>query len=96
MALLRLSDSTPPASNLVVSSVPGPREPLFWTGARLLDLYSVGPLSEGMGLNFTAWSYCERLYVSGLACREQVPDLRELVDGLHAELEALEAAVKSR
>jgi diacylglycerol O-acyltransferase len=94
MALLRLSDSTPPASNLVVSSVPGPREPLYWSGARLLDLYSVGPLSEGMGLNFTAWSYCDRLTVSALACREHVPDLPALVEGLHAELAALEAALR--
>jgi diacylglycerol O-acyltransferase len=95
-ARLRLADAYPSPSNLVVSNVPGPREPLFWSGARLLDLYSVGPLSEGIGLNLTVWSYCDRLYVGALACREQFPELPELVDALHAELEALGPASPAR
>jgi len=94
-ARLRLADAYPPASNLVVSNVPGPREPLFWGGSRLLELYSVGPLSEGMGLNLTLWSYCDRLSVGALACREHFPELRELVDALHVELSELEAVAAS-
>jgi len=91
-ARLRIADAHRPASNLVVSNVPGPREPLFWSGSRLLELYSVGPLSEGIGLNLTIWSYCDRLFVGALACREQLPELPELVDALHAELAELEEA----
>ena len=88
-ARLRLADAHRPASNLVVSNVPGPREPLYWSGSPLRELYSVGPLSEGIGLNLTVWSYCDRLYVGALACHEQLPELPELVDSLHAELAAL-------
>ena len=55
----------------------------------MVDLYSVGPLSEGIGLNFTVWSYCGRMYLSALACRDAIPDLQELVDSVHVELGAL-------
>jgi diacylglycerol O-acyltransferase len=91
-----LADHLPSPSNLVVSNVPGPRESLFWSGSRLLDLYSVGPLSEGMGLNLTVWSYGERLYFGILACRRAVPDASDLADGLHAELAALLAVAEQR
>jgi diacylglycerol O-acyltransferase len=91
-ARLRLADSLPPPSNLVVSNVPGPRETLYWSGAKLVELYSIGPLSEGIGLNFTVWSYRDALHVAALACREQVPDLREIVASLGAELAQLEEA----
>ena len=85
----RLADLYPSPSNLVVSNVPGPREPLYWNGARLVELYSVGPLSEGIGLNLTVWSYCDRMYCALLACHEQVPDPHTITAGLHEELSAL-------
>jgi len=88
-ARLRLSDHLPTPSNLVVSNVPGPRETLYWNGAKLVELYSIGPLSEGIGLNFTVWSYLDRLHVAALACREQMPDLPNLVASLHDELALL-------
>jgi diacylglycerol O-acyltransferase len=88
-ARLRLSDYFPSPSNLVVSNVPGPRETLYWNGAKLVELYSIGPLSEGIGLNFTVWSYLDRLHVAALACREQMPDLPNLVASLHDELALL-------
>ena len=91
---LRLADRYPSPTNLVVSNVPGPREPLFWSDNRMVDLYSVGPLSEGIGLNFTVWSYCGRMYVTALACRDAIPDLQELVDCVHVELDALTEAAR--
>jgi diacylglycerol O-acyltransferase len=93
---LRLADRYPSPSNLVVSNVPGPRAPLYWSGARLVELYSVGPLSEGIGLNLTVWSYCDRLYCALLACPEQVPDPHAIMAGLEDELRALLAAGAER
>ena len=58
----RLANLYPSPANLVVSNVPGPHEPLYWNGALLVEFYSVGPLSEGIGLNLTVWSYCDRIY----------------------------------
>jgi diacylglycerol O-acyltransferase len=81
-----------PPVNVVVSNVPGPREPLILEGARLVHLASVGPLIEGAGVNFTAWSYVDVLCVSVLACAEAVPDLPVLADALRTALAELLAA----
>lgn len=92
----RLADLYPSPSNLVVSNVPGPRAPLYWSGARLVELYSVGPLSEGIGLNMTVWSYCDRMYCALLGCLEQIPDPHTITAGLHDELRALLDAAAQR
>jgi len=93
---LRLADLYPSPSNLVVSNVAGPREPLYWSGARLVELYSVGPLSEGIGLNLTVWSYCDRMYCALLACHEQIPDPHAIMAGMRDELRALQGAAAQR
>ena len=41
-------------SNVVVSNVKGPTEALYWGGIELTDFFSVGPLTDGIGVNFTA------------------------------------------
>ncbi|MBW2231990.1 MAG: wax ester/triacylglycerol synthase family O-acyltransferase [Deltaproteobacteria bacterium] len=61
-AWLRLAEHIPPPINLVVSNVAGPREVLELEGSRLVGLYSVGPILEGIGLNITSWSYAGDLY----------------------------------
>jgi diacylglycerol O-acyltransferase len=88
----RIADHHPPAINLVVSNVPGPVVPLYAAGAELRELYSVGPVLEGIGLNVTVWSYLERLYVGLLACRHQVAEPRLITEGMHGALDELAAA----
>jgi diacylglycerol O-acyltransferase len=83
---LRLADVVPSPSNLVVSNVSGPRERIYWNGAQLAEFYSVGPLSEGIGINITIWSYCDRMYCALLACRDQIPEPHAIMQGLHEEL----------
>jgi len=82
--------------NLIVSSVPGPREPLYWAGGRLIDIFSVGPLIEGAGLNVTAWSYVDRLNVGILSCPERLAEPREILDGTRGALDELVAAASRR
>lgn len=92
-AHLRLADLHPPPINVIVSSVPGPRERLHWAEGSLCDLYSVGPLVDGVGLNVTAWSYVDRLNAGLLACPDRLADLDEVVERMRAALrELLEAA----
>jgi len=69
----------PPPFNLVVSNVRGPGEEIEISGAALRDLFSVGPILEGIGMNVTAWSYCGRMNFSFLSCPDLVPDLAPLV-----------------
>jgi diacylglycerol O-acyltransferase len=63
----RLADRLDPVVNVIVSNVPGPREPLHRDRVRLRAIHSVGPILEGLGLNLTVWSYLDRVYVAALA-----------------------------
>ena len=79
-----LAEKHAPPINLVVSNVPGPREPLYVAGAKMEGIYSVGPILEGIGLNVTVWSYCDQLNVGVIACREHIADPHEITDGMAA------------
>lgn len=78
--------------NVIVSNVPGPRTPATISGAPLSDLYSVGPILEGIGLNVTVWSYGDRMNFSLLTCPDLLPDLRDVADRLPAALDELASA----
>jgi diacylglycerol O-acyltransferase / wax synthase len=89
---LNLADRHRPPINLIVSNVPGPTTPLFVAGARLVGIWSMGPILENIGLNITVWSYLDQLNFGVVACPQTVPDLRELVAQLHDALEELQKA----
>ena len=85
----RAASHHPAAQNLVLSNVPGPREHVTSGGTRLDDLFSVGPILEGTGLNITAWSYVDRMNFSFLGCPDLVDDLAPLVAELPRALDEL-------
>jgi diacylglycerol O-acyltransferase / wax synthase len=78
-----------PPINLVVSNVPGPRTPLYIAGAKLVALYSVGPILEGIGLNITVWSYMNQMNFAAIACLDLLPDVHQVTDGLSDSLDEL-------
>jgi diacylglycerol O-acyltransferase len=82
-----------PPINAIVSNVPGPRDPLYIAGAELVELCSVGPLLEGVGLNVTVWSYCGSMFVSVLCCPDTLPDPHAVTDGFERALGELLAAI---
>jgi diacylglycerol O-acyltransferase len=84
-----LAERHRPPINVVVSNVPGPREPLYVAGGKMEGIYSVGPILEGIGLNITVWSYCDQLNIGVIACREHIPDPHEITDGMAAALDEL-------
>ena len=88
---LSLADRHNPPINLVVSNVPGPRDPLYIAGAELAAFYSVGPVVEGVGLNVTVWSYQDAVHVAAIGCREHWSDLHVVTDGMVAALDELVA-----
>lgn len=91
---LQLADRHPPAVNMVISNVPGPREPLYIAGAKLVDFFSVGPVLEGMPLNITAWSYRDRMNFAILASPRTCRDIRSLANHLQPSLDTLAAATR--
>jgi diacylglycerol O-acyltransferase len=80
-----------PAINVVISNVPGPSEPGWFAGARMDELYSLSVLTEGAGLNLTAWSYAGCLYVGLVSCPELISDIHAMADDLGGALNELVA-----
>ena len=76
---MRAASWHPAPFNVVVSNVAGPREELLLGDSRLVDLFSVGPILEGIGLNVTAWSYQDRMNFTLLSCPDLIHDLAPLI-----------------
>ncbi len=77
---LRIADRMNPPFNLIISNVPGPRQPLYSSGARLEHFYPISAVVDGQGLNMTVQSYVDNLDFGFVACRELVPDLWRLTE----------------
>ena len=73
---LRLFDHVAPLFNLIVSNVPGPDFPLYLAGARMVAMYPLGPIVEGVGINVTVFSYLDTLYVGVQGCWDAGPGPR--------------------
>jgi diacylglycerol O-acyltransferase len=68
--------------NLIISNVPGPRERGHIEGAVLSEIYSVGPVVAGSGLNITVWSYVDQLAISVLTDDITLNDPHEATDAM--------------
>ena len=88
-----LTRITPPAFNVLISNVPGPRKPLYWNGARMQGVYPLSIPYEGQALNITVTSYAGSLEFGLTGCRRTVPHLQRLLGLLDESLEELEKAV---
>ena len=77
---LHLASRAPAIMNLLVSNVPGPPVTLFFGGARLLALYPLGPVYDGVGLNITVVSSADTIGFGFVTC----PDVLSDVDALAA------------
>ncbi len=90
--ILNLDQVLPPAINLVISNVPGPREKLYFRGAEVVEVYPVNTLPPAVGLSMTVCSYAESLYFGLIAGRSVFPDLQKLsthLDDLYVEFREL-------
>ena len=88
----RMADRHRPLFNVTISNVPGPPFPLYSTGARMVANYPLGPIFDGGGLNITVMSYLDQLDFGLIACKDLIPDVWSLADGLGAALEELKKA----
>jgi diacylglycerol O-acyltransferase len=80
--------------NLNISNVPGPRERGRVGGALVTEIYSVGPLTAGSGLNITVWSYVDQLNISVLSDGATVKDPHEVTEAMVASFIEIRRAAK--
>jgi diacylglycerol O-acyltransferase / wax synthase len=86
--LTRLNAWAPltPATNVNISNVPGPQQPLYLAGAKVESIVPLAGITDGLGLNITVMSYCGRIHVGVVADRDQVPDVQRIADWMADEL----------
>jgi WS/DGAT/MGAT family acyltransferase len=86
---LGLANRIQPFLNTVITNVPGPQIPLYFTGARMVALHGLGPVMDGMGLIHPVFSYAGRISVAVTACRTQMPDPGFYADCLQRSFDEL-------
>lgn len=79
--------------NLLVTNAPGPQQPRYLAGARLLEAYPVSPLSKGQALSIGVTSYDGQVFVGLFGDRDAMPDLDVLGQCLHDALDELLATI---
>jgi WS/DGAT/MGAT family acyltransferase len=99
-ALIRLSGFAPPTLhalgaraagsfarrffNVVVTNVPGPQQPLYASGAKMLEVFPVVPLAKGQALSIGLTSYHGNVFYGLNADRDAMTDL-DVLPGLITE-----------
>ena len=95
-AILGVGGRGRPASNVVISNVPGPAETRYLDGSRLEEIYPVSLLFNGQALNITAVSYDGQFNIGFTGCRDSIPSLQKIAVHAGEELDALEEALAGR
>jgi len=89
---LRMQGVMRPPFNLVISNVPGPRQQVYYNGARLAGMYPASIPLHGQAMNITCASYADSLGFGLTGCRRTAPHLQRLLTHLDDELVLLESA----
>ncbi len=75
--------------NVTITNVPGPQQPLYAYGSRLVALWPLVPLAAEHCLGLAVFSYDGDLFFTLNADRDSVPDLDVLIAGIEAEIAEL-------
>ncbi|MBV1920361.1 MAG: wax ester/triacylglycerol synthase family O-acyltransferase [Pseudomonadales bacterium] len=78
--------------NVVISNVPGPKETLYWNGAKLEGMYPVSIPVDRVALNITLLSYVDQLEFGFTACRRTLPSMQRMLDYVENGIHELEVA----
>lgn len=86
--------SGPTIANTTVSNVPGPAEPIYFAGARLVRVTGLGPLIAGMNLFHVIASYNGTVSMGVTADRDALPDPAHYAECMQAAFDELLATAK--
>jgi diacylglycerol O-acyltransferase len=81
--------SSPHTFNLVVSNIPGPREPLWMRGCRLRESYPVVPLAERHAVSIGVTSIADGLFFGIYVDRKALPDADQLATHIDESIDEL-------
>jgi WS/DGAT/MGAT family acyltransferase len=89
----------PPATNAILSNVPGSSEKLFLDGAELELLYPLSIVTDGVGLNITVVSHAGKLCIAIISCPTEQPGIEglgRLLKDCYRDLQAAARTVQGR
>ena len=92
-AVLGVGGYGPPASNIVISNVPGFQEQRYLEGSKVEAYYPLSLLFHGQALNITAVSNAGSFCIGYTGCRSTLPHLQRIAVYSGEALEELEAAL---
>lgn len=78
--------------NLIVTNVPGPQQPLYMLGAKMLDNFGFIPLTDSLCLGIVLFSYAGKLCWGFTGESDLVPDLGAFVADIEASFRELATA----
>ncbi len=90
---LHLAGKHRPPFNVIITNVPGPRQPLTMAGAPLLAHAGQAPIFDGLGLILPVFSYAGTISIAVTSCARLMPRAQGLADAFAAALDELEIAV---
>lgn len=82
--------------NLFISNVPGPQQPMYMNGARMVRSVGLAPLADGMGLFIGTPSYDGQMSFNVISTREVLPDIEFFMDCLVDSLNELTVLVAEK
>jgi diacylglycerol O-acyltransferase len=91
-----LAERLMPPFNTTITSVPGSQYTQYALGAEVTAIHPILGVVDGMGLHFGAISVGDRLCLSLVSDREQIPDLADLAARIPVEFDLLEKSQPRR
>jgi diacylglycerol O-acyltransferase / wax synthase len=92
---LGVANAMAPVFNVVATNVPGSRVPLYFSGAKMVKMFGLGPIFDSMGMINTIYSYVDEIAISFTCDRDMMPDPSAYAAALQASFEALLAAAQA-
>ncbi|MDC0663046.1 WS/DGAT/MGAT family O-acyltransferase [Marinobacter sp. SS21] len=89
---LQIAQRYHPVFNVPITNVPGPQEPMYLQGARLVRQNNTAPLFDSMGLVVVAVSYQGSLTINFTLCPDVVPEGESLAQLVQESLGSIEQA----
>ena len=77
--------------NLLMSNLPGPPQPMYFAGAKILELFQIGVVQGNVAVQVGALPYAGQLNFDIVADANLVPDLTVFANGMIEDLERLGA-----
>ncbi|BAD59451.1 wax ester/triacylglycerol synthase family O-acyltransferase [Nocardia farcinica] len=75
--------------NLVITNAPGPQQPMYIGGARMLEMYPVSPLLRNQASSIGITSYDGRVFYGLNGDRDAMADIGVLAAAVHESLEEM-------